>query len=48
MNVKGIGGRPPLQFATVYDRKETVELLIAKGADVNEKNINGETPLHKA
>ena len=25
--------------------KETVELLIAKGADVNAKNVDGRTPL---
>ena len=32
----------------VFGHKEVVELLIAKGADVNAKNDGGYTPLHQA
>ena len=31
--------------AATYGRKEVVELLIANGADVNAKDVGGETPL---
>jgi ankyrin repeat protein len=34
-----------LHYAADYGHKEIVELLIAKGADVNAKNGSGETPL---
>jgi ankyrin repeat protein len=37
-----------LHYAAKYGRKETVELLIAKGVDVNAKNDYGETPLDMA
>jgi ankyrin repeat protein len=46
------GGGTPLHCASSWsNKKEVVELLIAKGADVNAKDDQGyylETPLHKA
>ena len=41
-------GWTPLHRAADEGYKETVELLIAKGADVNAKNKDGETPLDTA
>ena len=38
-------GWTPLGWAA---NKEIAELLIAKGADVNAKNVGGLTPLHQA
>jgi cytohesin len=38
-------GKTPLHSAAAYGGKEVTELLIAKGANVNAKNNNGETPL---
>ena len=35
----------PLKFAANEGHKEIAELLIAKGANVNAKDDNGETPL---
>jgi ankyrin repeat protein len=37
-----------LRNAAKYGRKEIVELLIAKGADVNARMMNGWTPLDNA
>ena len=34
--------------AALWGRKDVVELLLANKADVNAKDHNGETPLHKA
>jgi ankyrin repeat protein len=31
----------------VWVRKDIVELLISEGADVNSKDLSGNTPLHK-
>jgi len=47
-NAKDVDGINPLHYATWTDHKETVELLITKGADVNAKNNHGETPLDVA
>ena len=37
-----------MHIAANKSHKETIELLIAKGADVNEKGKYGRTPLHEA
>jgi len=42
------GGYTPLHFATANNYKDIVELLIAKGANVNAKDDDGGTPLHRA
>ena len=47
-NVKGSESWTPLFAAVVYGRKEIVELLLAKGADVNRKCEDYRTPLHMA
>jgi len=41
-------GRIPLHFAALDGHNEIVELLIAKGADVNAKGWDGRTPLDYA
>ena len=38
----------PLHETARSGRKEVVELLIAKGADVNAKDVDGKTPLNSA
>lgn len=38
----------PLHWAANEGHKQAVELLIAKGTDVNAKKNNGDTPLHDA
>jgi len=38
-------GLTPLHGAAIHGHKEIVELLIAKGAEVNAKTNDGETPL---
>jgi ankyrin repeat protein len=43
--VKAVGGGTLLFIAAHEGHREVAELLIAKGADVNEKNGSGETPL---
>ena len=37
-----------MHYAAWRGKKEVAELLIANGADVNAKDVVGETPLHKA
>ena len=39
------GGGTPLHMATIQDRKEVAELLIAKGSDVNAMDNDDQTPL---
>lgn len=41
-------GWTPLHLATYFGHKEVVEQLLAKGAEINAVNDNGDTPLHKA
>ena len=49
VNAKGKNGWTPLHRAAIYGRKEIVELLIAKGAEVNAKdNRLRKTPLDVA
>jgi len=52
VNAKGYRGFTPLHYAARNGRKEIVELLIAKGADVNVKIVSGpsigNTPLDLA
>ena len=48
VNAKDEEGGTPLHFATGWDHKEIVELLIDAGADVNAKDDIGDTPLDVA
>jgi len=48
VNAKTEIGITPLHPAVGGGYKEIVELLIAKGADVNAKYVDGETPLDAA
>lgn len=41
-------GWTPLLLATYFGHRDVVELLLARNADVNIVNINGDTALHKA
>ncbi|MDZ4201118.1 MAG: ankyrin repeat domain-containing protein [Gallionella sp.] len=48
MDVVGAQKRPPMDAAIVQNKKKIIELLIARGADVNVKSKGGITPLHNA
>ena len=48
VNVKAVGGGTLLFIAAHEGYREVAELLIAEGADVNETNDSGETPLNWA
>jgi cytohesin len=48
VNGKNVNRTSPLHYAAVYDQKEIAELLLVKGADVNAKDVDGETPLDQA
>lgn len=48
VDVKDDRGATPLHLAAKYIKKQMIELLISKDADVNAKDITGETPLHYA
>lgn len=41
-------GWTPLHLATYFGHRDVVECLLARNADVNTINENGDTPLHKA
>lgn len=41
-------GWTPLHLATYFGHKEVAEQLLAKGAEINAVNDNGDTPLHRA
>ena len=43
---KDTEGWTALHFAAKHNQSEVVKLLVAKGADVNERNKDGEVPLH--
>ena len=48
MNAKTDNGVTPLHTSAGLGHKEIVELLIAKGADVNAKDADSKTPLDRA
>ena len=41
-------GETPLQMAAYFNARESVKLLLDRGADIHAKNKNGNTPLHFA
>jgi len=45
---QGIPKWTPLHLASLFNRREVAELLIAKGADVNAKDDEGSTPVDNA
>jgi ankyrin repeat protein len=48
LKVKAYRGQLPLHFAAEGCRKEMVDLLLAKGAEMNAKDEDGTTPLNLA
>ncbi len=48
VNARDEQGLTPLGWAAFYNRKDTVELLLAHKADVNVRDNDGQTPLHLA
>ncbi|MGM3306894.1 ankyrin repeat domain-containing protein [Anabaena sp. WFMT] len=50
VNVEALlgNGRTPLHLAALANWPDVAEMLIAKGAKINIKNVYGETPLHNA
>lgn len=49
LEIKDSGaGASPLHFAVMKGNRPIVELLVARGADVNSRTRNGTTPLHTA
>jgi ankyrin repeat protein len=48
INVKGVKGFTPLHYAVLKEHRSTVELLLAKGANLDTTNEDGLNPLHLA
>ena len=48
MNIQDLSVDIPLHFTTQKNSTEVARLLIDKGADINLKNTNNETPLDYA
>ena len=46
MNIED--GETPLHTASYWNRIETAKLLIDRGADLEAKDVEGRTPLHRA
>jgi ankyrin repeat protein len=47
-DTKGASGNTVLHYASLDGRKDVVDLLLARNADINAQNSNGWTPLHRA
>ena len=48
VNMKGLGGKTPLDLAVTLKNIEAVNVLIAAGADVNARDALGFAPIHNA
>ena len=48
VNAVNNGGRSPLFFAVHFVRPECAKVLLAAGATVNHRRIDGDTPLDRA
>ncbi len=48
VNTKGGFGNTPLKIAAVWGDIDAIELLVAAGARINERNEDGMTALHHA
>lgn len=46
VNAKDMCGNTPLHYAAYYRNKKYIEMLVNEGANTNEKNREGNTPLH--
>lgn len=46
LNDKNSTGQTPLMLATIFERYNTLEILIQNGALINEQALNGNTALH--
>lgn len=45
LNELGPGNSSPLHWAVFFDRSEAIKILVASGAEINFKDVNGKTPL---
>ena len=48
IDIRDNNGYTCMHWAAVCNNRETVELLVQNGADVNTPGLDGETPLHRA